>query len=100
VKGSKESIAYWLATGSYGNSADIVGNWALSRDLDGVVWTNLPPRFDQEERVPTFEEVISFLKNLPTHERGYAEEYIRKTPRQIDTEYRRGIEAELNWTPI
>jgi len=45
------------------------------------------------------DEVVSFLRNLPQEKQRNAEEYIRKTPRQIDTEYRRRIEAEWNWTP-
>jgi hypothetical protein len=66
-----------------------------------VVWTALPPKFnDQSGRIPTVDEVISFLQNLPQERQKNAEEYIRKTPRQIDTKYRRRIEAELNWTPI
>ncbi len=93
-------IGHWSSTGSCnGKSVDIVGRWASSIGLDAVVWTNLPPKFRQEERVPTVEEVISFLK-IRSDTKGHAEEYIRRTPRQIDTEYRRRIEAELDWTPI
>jgi hypothetical protein len=60
----------------------------------------LDPKFKQEKRVPTSDEVIAFLRMLPPEVRSGAEEYIRKTPRQIDTAYRRRIEAELHWTPI
>lgn len=49
--------------GSYdGETSNIIGRWASSLGLDAVVWTNLPPKFNGEEvRIPTVEEVISFL---------------------------------------
>ena len=94
-------IGYVSSTGSSnGQSAEIIGRWATYIGLDAVVWTNLPPRFQNEVRVPTVEEVLSFLQTRPPETKKRAEEYIRKTPRQIDTEYRRRIEVVLNWTPI
>ncbi len=94
-------IGYMSSTGSSnGQSAEVIGRWASSIGLDAVVWANLPPRFQNEVRVPTVEEVLSFLQTLPPETKQRAEEYIRKTPRQIDTEYRRRIEVELNWTPL
>jgi hypothetical protein len=94
-------IGHFSVTGSSnGQWANVVGQWASSIGLDAVVWTNLPPKFQDEERVPTVEEVISFLQTLPAEVKQHAEEYVRKAPLQIDTEYRRQIERELNWTPI
>jgi hypothetical protein len=55
---------------------------------------------DEVGRVPTVEEVISFLKIHSSETKKQAEEYVRRTPCQIDTEYRRRIETELNWTTI
>jgi hypothetical protein len=99
---SQENIGYWCLASTHQNeSSEIIGNWASHIGLDAVVWTALPPKFnDQSGRIPTVDEVISFLQNLPQERQKNAEEYIRKTPRQIDTKYRRRIEAELNWTPI
>lgn len=94
-------IGHFSVTGSsHGQLANVVGQWASSLGLDAVVWTNLPPKFQDEERVPTVEEIISFLQTLPTEAKRRAEEYVRKAPLQIDTAYRRQIERELNWTPI
>jgi hypothetical protein len=44
--------------------------------------------------------VVTQFKNLRKVCGSHAEEYIRRTPRQIDTECRRQIEAELNWTSL
>lgn len=73
--------------------------WARARDIDAVIWTALPPRFNNQERIaPTHEEVIAYLSNLRGQARETAERYIRPAPRQIDTSYRREIERELGWT--
>ena len=93
-------IGYLSSTESSNEqSAEIIGRWASNIGIDAIVWTNLSPRFQNEDRVPSVEEVISFLQTRPPETKKRAEEYIRKTPRQIDTEYRRQIEVELNWTP-
>ena len=86
-------IAHLNVNGSYeGTIANIIGRWASSLGLDAVVWTNLPPKFNGEKgRIPTVEEVISFLKIQSSNTKGRAEEYIRRMPRQIDTVYRRRI---------
>jgi hypothetical protein len=89
-KGSKNKLA-----------ARHVGRWAKSLHIDAVVWTNLPPRFNGvEKRMPTAGEVVTYLRGLQGEKRERAEEYIRKAPRQIDTEYRRAIERELGWIPV
>lgn len=95
-------VGFWTQD-SY-SKHDFVGtisDWAIQKELDAVIWTALPPKFeDQKGKVPSVEEVISFLRNLPHEKRKYAEAYIRKSPRQIDTDYRRIIEKELKWTPL
>jgi hypothetical protein len=94
------AIGYWAGSQHSGRCADIIGRWALSAGLDAVVWTNLSPKFGDEYRVPTAEEVLSFLRTLQDQGKSKdAEEYIRKAPRQVATSYRARIEAELGWTP-
>lgn len=94
-------IGYWSSTGAYhGQCAEIIGQWALELGLDTVLWTNLPPKFQNEERIPTVEEIVAFLRMLSPTAQKRAEEYIRKTPRQINTAYRRIIEAELHWISL
>ena len=83
-------------------SSSIVGldAWAGALSLDGVVWTALPPKFKCVDRTPSEEEVVKHLSDLTGPQRKCAEEYVRRAPRQIDTGYRRRIEAMLHWFPI
>lgn len=77
-----------------------LAEWASSHGMAHVIWTNLPPTFNGEERVPSSDQVVQYLAGLVGAQREVAERYVRFTPRQIDTTYRRRIEATLQWTPI
>jgi hypothetical protein len=76
--------------------ADVIEEWAGEKGLGGVVWTALPPTFGGQD------EVIEHLRALSSDgdKWKHAEEYVRKAPVQIDTEYRRRIECEFGWTPL
>lgn len=77
-----------------------LGDWTKLKNVDGVVWTALPPKCDTEERKPTMDEVVSYLSGLLGEKRDRAEEYVRRAPRQVVTPYRQRIEAALGWTAI
>lgn len=77
-----------------------LSEWALSLGVAHVVWTNLPPKFNGSEKIPSADEVVQYLAGLEGAQRELAEKYVRFAPRQIDTAYRRRIEATLQWTPV
>jgi hypothetical protein len=75
-----------------------IGRWARRLQVDAVVWTNLPPKFnDENKRIPTTEDVLSYLGRLHGRERKNAKRYVCMTPQQIDTDYRRAIKRALRW---
>ena len=80
--------------------------WIKNTGIDVVIWTNLGEKWevknDDGEVIDTIvpDERVDYLKNLKNHKRALAEEYIRRTPTQIDTHYRSLIEKELDWKPI
>jgi hypothetical protein len=83
---------------------EVVEAWAKEKALDGVVWTALSPKFNNEDcRMPGVDEVLKHLGKLSHSDYAAwncAQEYVRKAPRQIDTEWRRRMECEFGWTPI
>jgi hypothetical protein len=74
--------------------------WVTSRGIEAVIWTALGPKFNgTEDKVPTVEEAVQYLKVLQKKQRVKAEEYIRRAPVQIDTHYRKRLEAVFIWDP-
>lgn len=102
-KNIRYSIGYWdsESNSSHGKYAAEIGDWARPLGLDAVVWTNLEVGFKESRgTLPQYEQVLEHLRSLSHEERGVAEEYVRKAPAQIDTEYRRNLERDLGWAPI
>jgi hypothetical protein len=77
-----------------------IERWADARQLDGVIWTALPPKFAGDDRTASSQEILDYLDALAGPARDNAERYVRRTPRQVDTEMRRLIEARLGWTAL
>ncbi|MGH7865095.1 MAG: hypothetical protein ACREQB_08900 [Candidatus Binataceae bacterium] len=71
--------------------------WAQAHEVDAVIWTALLPKFDQV-RSPSVRQIKNYLQGLTGCKRDKAEQYVRCAPRQIKTEYRRQIEAEIGWS--
>jgi len=72
--------------------------WAEAHGGEAVIWTALGPKFNGEEVSPSIDRVIEYLRGLTGTRRDNAKQYIERAPRQIDTEYRRRIEAALGWS--
>jgi hypothetical protein len=75
-----------------------LARWADAHGLDAAIWTALEPKFDNRDVSPSADQVIQYLRKLTGTARDSAKQYIERAPRQIDTEYRRRIEADLGWT--
>lgn len=72
--------------------------WAQGREIEAIIWTALPPRIAHTEgRIPSPEEVLTYLNSLSGETRAHALNYIRQVPGQIDTPYRRAIAQTLGW---
>lgn len=83
-----------------------IKNWIKNTDFDAVIWTNLGENWNIKndngdvicQIVP--KKRIEYLKEIHGNTSALAEEYIRKTPLQIQTDFRKEIERQLNWKPI
>jgi len=103
ISWKKRTIACWTQlAGSNSANAQQIAAWANGKKLDGVVWTILPPKYQEENgRVPSVAEILNYLKDLydsKPKRHANAEEYVRKAPPQIRTNYRAAIETSLGWT--
>lgn len=76
----------------------IIIDWLKIKNLDMAIWTGLSLNQRIQKERPSKDSVIQHLRELSYIDGKAAEEYIRKAPKQIDTEYRRAIEAEFGWT--
>lgn len=94
-------VGQWTVGGEDPSLIVELGDWCRSHGIQHVVWTALPPKWNGVSgQVPEIDEVIRHLRQLPNETRALAEEYIRRAPMQIDTAYRRRIEAEMGWTAL
>ena len=95
-------VGYWSSDrASTHQFSTQIGAWALGRGLDAVIWTALKPKHpnkDQNVR-PSGDDIIKYLKKLKGEKQSKAKKYVMQAPLQIDTDYRRRIQNELNWMP-
>ncbi|MBK5214481.1 MAG: hypothetical protein JJE55_12565 [Flavobacteriaceae bacterium] len=74
---------------------------AIHPEIEAVIWTNLNANWKEAGRLKSKkQDRIEHLKALDGPTKAIAEEYIRKTPIQIATNFRKEIEKELKWYPI
>ncbi|MBY4677441.1 hypothetical protein [Marinobacterium arenosum] len=102
-KSIKFSIGCWESNSgtSHGKCSEEISRWALGKGLDGVVWINLKYGFrSNRDEFPTLTGVIEHLNGLSLDQKCVAEEYVRKTPVQVRTEYRIELEKKFGWFPV
>ncbi len=93
-------IGSWSINDEEPDNIKNISSWAMPRGIEHVIWTALPPKYDGKNNVcPDIVQVNTHLSSLEGPERDSAERYVRNTPVQIDTDFRRKIEAKLGWTP-
>lgn len=104
----KENIGYYDKSKDEFHPKDFsfkenIRNWIETTDFDSVIWTNLSENWElKNEKKVVIETIdpdhrIDYLKKLKGNQSALAEEYIRNTPKQIDTQYRKLITEILNW---
>lgn len=99
--GAAKFIGLWSCGDVPPACIEALDAWAQAHQADHVIWTALPPKFGGIERTPTAEEVVAYLIGLAEgNVRAEAERYVRRAPRQVDTDLRRRLAAELGWTPL
>jgi len=75
-----------------------IKSWAKRRELDAVVWTDLPSNFKEKTKLEFNEDnVVKYLRGLKGQALRIAEAYVRKTPKQIVTNVRRTLRQEFGW---
>ena len=76
-------------------SGKVIAAWAAARNIDAVVWTDLPSNFEQKTREPfSLDAAIRYLERLDPTGRAEAARYIRRAPLSISTPLRRAVAAE------
>ena len=92
----KDFIGFWKSGDQNPSEIPDLGSWAESKGVDVVLWTALPPKFNGENnRKPTLEEAIKYLRELDNEKKALAIEYICKSPIQIQTPFRPELEKQF-----
>jgi hypothetical protein len=97
--GQHKGIGRWAGNSPQPLITDLA-DWARENRFDAVVWTALGFRSKGYADRRSADEIIQCLQTLTGKTRSKAETYVRRAPKQINTVYRRRIEADLGWTPI
>ena len=76
-----------------------IQEWNKSACVDAVIWTDLPDKFVPDKDL-TLYNIEKFLLSLTSFELSAATEYIEKTPIQVQTTLRGGIQEIINTLKI
>lgn len=73
----------------------VVYQWCHKYQVTSAVWTAIPPNFTEELGTEfSVDAAIQYLEQLPKAEQESVLEYVQNTPPEIDTPFRRRVEAE------
>lgn len=73
--------------------------WANEQGIEALIWTALPPRFDNVEgRIPSAMATVRYLSSLEGETLEHARTYMESVPAQIATTYRQIIGQQLGWS--
>lgn len=99
IKHLEDRIGSWSLGGTNPSLILDLDAWADKHGVEHVVWTALPPKFNNENGTsPSTDQAVQYLSGLQGSERALAEEYVRRAPPQVATAYRQRFEVELGWT--
>ena len=84
AKGWENDNGFGDDRGNGGREAATSAGWAAGRGIAGVVWTNLPWKFDGKDTKPSGEQVVSFLRTSTTT-RGPLQKRTCEKPRARST---------------
>lgn len=73
-----------------------IEQWAKHKELDAVVWTDLPSNFKEVTKMDLNEEnAVKYVFSLPPEILRLAKIYIRKASKQIDSDIPKRLKAEF-----
>ncbi len=73
-----------------------IRTWAQGKDLDAVIWTDLPSNFQDRSNQPfSLSNAKAYLTGLVPPALQLAKEYMQKAPRQIATRLRKHMSSWL-----
>jgi len=76
-----------------------IRDWATSKKLDAVIWTDLPSNFyERTGSLLTEYNLIQYLRNIRKSGNKDAIDYVKNAPVQIKTRFRDIIEKEFKLT--
>ncbi|HDL85824.1 MAG TPA: hypothetical protein ENH11_05825 [Candidatus Acetothermia bacterium] len=92
-KTATRNIGYFCSTGksrsSNQESLESISGWAGDRDLNGVVWTDLPSNFEEKAGKPfTVANAVAYLQTRNEEARAKAIDYFRRAPDFVRTPLR------------
>lgn len=96
---SLKNIGYVFVDGSRKNNGNpediqIIRKWAIAKNFDVVIWTNLPSNFNTEKGKPFVKAAIEHIQCLTKEGKSKAAEYVWRAPDLVKTPLRDALQSE------